>query len=642
MTFSVTGFLLSATFACATALCAATLENKTDAAKPEVLAPGYYALAFEPPAVGSYSLPVIGTAGDGRILDMQGRATTLHQLLGEKYVLLSFIYTQCQDVNGCPLATFVTARVQNRLKEEKALQGKVRFVSISFDPLQDTPAVMQSYGSGFADPDFDWQFVTTASEAELSPILQQYQQSILKEENEQGQQTGVISHILRVFLIDTQKQIRNIYSTSFLHPDTIVNDIKTLLMENRSLAEDRAGVSAHKAAKPSLHGAGDDKYGYESGDYATRALSLENRAGQQADLMKYSNRPPLGLPPLKLTGQDRLTPAKIELGRQLFFDRRLSHNDTFSCAMCHIPEQGFTSNELATAVGIEGRTVRRNSPTLYNVAYAETLFHDARENQLEQQIWSPLLAENEMGNPAVGLVVDKIRAIPEYLRQFQRVFRQPPDIKNIGQAIASYERALVSGNSPFDRWFYGEEKEAISQRAQAGFALFSGKAACSSCHTIGKQFALFTDHQVHNTGIGYRSSMHREPERRRVLVAPGTWLEVDTRAIAMSAEPRPNDLGFYEISEQPQDRWKYKTPGLRNVALTAPYMHDGSLLTLRAVVDFYNAGGIANELLDPRIRPLGLDQDEVAQLVAFLQSLTGDNVDELISDAFAAPVGNVE
>jgi cytochrome c peroxidase len=325
----------------------------------------------------------------------------------------------------------------------------------------------------------------------------------------------------------------------------------------------------------------------------------------------------------------------------LFFDRRLSHNNTFSCAMCHVPEQGFSSNELATAVGIEGRTVRRNSPTIYNVAYLERLFHDGRERTLEQQIWGPLLAHNEMGNPSVGQVMEQIRAIPEYRDRFDKAFAgRPVTMETVGMALASYERVLVSANSPFDRWYYGAEKEAMSADQQAGFRLFTGKANCSSCHLITNESALFTDNSMHNTGIGYQRSMSNPSAETRVQIAPGEHITVRGDVVADASETPPNDLGLYEITENPDDRWKYRTPTLRNVALSAPYMHNGSISTLEEVIAFYNGGGIGNELLDPLLRPLNLSDQESDQLLAFLSALTGDNVDALVADAFAVPVGN--
>ena len=154
-----------------------------------------------------------------------------------------------------------------------------------------------------------------------------------------------------------------------------------------------------------LHGAGDNKDGYATGDYATRSGHLPNRRGETRDLLAMMTPPPLGLPPLEVPADNLLSAEKVALGRKLFFDRRLSLNRTISCAMCHVPEQGFAHNELAMAVGLEGRTVRRNSPTLYNVAYMQRLFHDARDDRLEHQVWQPLLAVNEMANPSVSAVV---------------------------------------------------------------------------------------------------------------------------------------------------------------------------------------------------------------------------------------------
>jgi cytochrome c peroxidase len=151
---------------------------------------------------------------------------------------------------------------------------------------------------------------------------------------------------------------------------------------------------------------------------------------------------------------------------------------------------------------------------------------------------------------------------------------------------------------------------------------------------------LFTDNRMHNTGVGYRRSMSKPPATSRVQIAPGEYIEVRSDVVAEASEPPPGDVGQYEITENPDDRWKYRTPSLRNIALTAPYMHDGSLSTLESVIDFYDRGGVENELRDPLLRPLGLSGGEARQLASFLRALTGDNVDALVADAFAAPVGN--
>ena len=311
--------------------------------------------------------------------------------------------------------------------------------------------------------------------------------------------------------------------------------------------------------------------------------------------------------------------------------------------MCHVPEQGFSSNELAMAVGIEGRSVRRNSPSVYNSAYARLLFHDGREDTLEQQAWGPLLAANEMGNPSIGYVLNKVRQIEDSRGLFEAAFDgQGVSMMTLGMALASYQRTLVSGNSAFDRWYYANDADALSSSAQRGFRLFTGKAGCSACHTVTEAHALFTDHGLHNTGVGYRESMGIRREKERILIAPGVSIEVDRATIEQVGETPPPDVGRYEVTQNPHDRWKYKTPSLRNVALTAPYMHNGSIGTLHEVVDFYASGGVPNELLDPLIHPLQLTEQEKQDLVAFMQSLTGSNVDTLVADAFAAPVGDIK
>jgi len=629
LTLHLTFFLLTGLFA-ANPLQADTMP----AQQQQVLAPGYGSLQFTAPEPGTYLLPALGAAADGNVLDSEGKATTLHKLMGDKVVLLSFIYSTCSDVNGCPLATAVLHKIKNRLKKEPELAAKLRLLTLSFNPGHDTPEMMKHYGQELQDKGVEWRFLTTASEQDLQPILDHYKQNIEKVYDAQGKDTGTFSHILRVYLIDKDKQLRNIYSVSFLHPDTLINDIKTLL-----LAEPKKPKAA--VADASFYAAGDNKANYETGDYQTRSIALTDRVGKPANLLKTIRKPPLGLPAVPAPADNPITKDKVGLGKKLFYDRRLSLNNTFSCAMCHIPEQGFTSNEMATAVGIEGRTVRRNSPTLYNVAYFQTLFHDSRETTLEQQVWGPLLAHNEMANPSIGYVIAKISNSAEYGKLFKQAFGKAPGMETIGMAIAAYERTLNSANSPFDRWYYGHDKKALDDKAQRGFKLFNGKAGCSACHSIGKDYALFTDNGTHNTGIGYRDAMSDSGGGiRRVQVAPGVYVDVENTLIDTVSETKANDLGRYEVTQNPQDRWKYKTPTLRNIGLTAPYMHNGSLATLQDVLEFYNRGGIANENLDPLIKPLNLSPQEMDELKAFLMALTGDNVQELVSDAFAAPVGD--
>ncbi len=622
-------------------------------AKPEmarqdvVLAPGYGSLAFTAPEAGTYSLPVLGKASNGQVIDSDGNEYSLTRLMRKKVVLLSFIFSTCSDINGCPLATSVLHRVKSRLNKEPQLADRVRLLTLSFNPEFDTPEVMEHYGDDFRDGELDWRFLTTRSEQQLQPILKNYNQSRQKEYDKNGRFTGVYSHILRVYLIDRQSRLRNIYSVSFLHPDTLVNDIKTLLMERSGRVaiqdsfdlKDTAQTKTHYLEP--LYRAGDQKTGYESPEDKTQAIGLMERVGKPIDLLEFVIHPPLGLTTVPAPLDNLPTSEKIQLGRKLFYDRRLSLNNTVSCAMCHIPEQGFSSNEMATSVGIEGRTVKRNAPTLYNVAYAQWLFHDGRENTLEQQVWGPLLASNEMANPSVGAVIAKITNSADYDGLFEKAFNRGPGMETIGMAIASYERTLNSANSPFDHWYYGENAKAINDKAERGFHLFRGKAGCVNCHHIRKNDALFMDNRLHNTGVGYREAMLKEPSKHLVQVAPGVFFEIDAAAVNSVSERKPNDLGRYEVTQKPEDRWSYKTPSLRNIALTAPYMHNGSFLTLKQVVEFYNQGGVVNENLDPLIKPLTLTAMEVGDLVAFLNTLTGDNVATLVADAFAAPVGDM-
>jgi cytochrome c peroxidase len=399
-----------------------------------------------------------------------------------------------------------------------------------------------------------------------------------------------------------------------------------------------AGLAQGEQQQPQ-QGPGDFRHGYERSDFQTKSASLQARHGVAADLIIVMETPPLGLPVVPIPDDNPVTGGKIQLGRRLFFDRRLSANNTLSCAMCHIAEQGFAQNELKTPVGMEGKSVRRNAPTIYNTAYLGKLFHDGREFSLENQVWGPLLAANEMGNLSIGAVIRRIESIADYDGLFELAFARGPDVQTIGMALASYERTLVSGDSPFDRWYFGQDQAAISESAQRGFALFSGKAGCVACHTMEQEFALFTDGAFHNTGIGYFATMRSEDEELVVLLAPGQAKRVETDILQSTGTEHFRDLGRYEVTGLPDDRWRYRTPGLRNVALTAPYMHDGSLPSLRDVLLFYNRGGVPNEVLDPLIRPLGLSDAEIEDLLAYLQSLTGSNVDVLVSDAFAAPVG---
>jgi len=570
-------------------------------ASAQVLAPGYRALSFPPPEPGSYRLPVIGPAAGGELLSDTGEPVRLEDLLAGHYSILSFIYGSCDDVNGCPLATAVLYRLFRALKSEPELASQVRLLTLSFDPEHDTPEVMRLYGAGFHGGPVDWRFLTAASDAALAPVLDAYGQGMNRLYDAQGQPSGRFAHVLRVFLIDPERRIRNIYSVSFLHPDLLLADLRTLMLEE--VVDDGAART-------------------QPPDTGGRAL------------LARAARPPLGLPPLPEIEGQPLTAEKVDLGRRLFLDRRLSSNGTLSCALCHIPNQGFTSQAMSRAIGMEGRSLRRNAASLFNVAYVQPLFLDGRERGLDTLTWQELLDPDRMGNRSVAMVLDRLGELPDYQGRFERAFEgRGANMETLGEAMSAYLRTLVSGNAPFDRWRFGGETDAMNLAAKRGFRLFEGKAGCVQCHAIGERDALFTDNRLHDTGIGWARSMHPEPPRRRLELAPGVTLDIDPAALAGTEERRFNDLGLYEVTQNPADRWRFRTPSLRNVDRTAPYMHDGSLPDLAAVVDYYDRGGYPHPEQDPRIRPLGLSADERTDLIAFLRALTGDDLDRLAADS---------
>ena len=403
-----------------------------------------------------------------------------------------------------------------------------------------------------------------------------------------------------------------------------------------------AEVSGAETAQalPSDHrvGLADSRVGYESQAYVTDSKGVIVSLGQRQSLHRLSETPPLGLPQLA----SPLQAGEINLGRQLFFDRRLSVNETLSCAMCHIPEQGFTQPGLAPPVGRLGGGGRRSVPSLYNVAYTGVLFLDGRETSLEDQIWSPLLAVNEMANPSREAVLKKLASNADYRAQFNALYPAGLTEESVGRALAAYQRALLSADSPFDRWYFSDQMAAGDAKvtgalypplAKAGFAVFEEKG-CASCHRLNEADALFTDSQFHNTGTGFRR-YGRALRPPKVQLAPGVYVvpTVDAETETFT------DEGRFEVTGNPADRWRYRTPSLRNVALTAPYMHDGSLTTLESVVKFYADGGGGDPMQDPRTSRLRLSQQEQSALVAFLRTLTSDHVDALVSDARSVVIG---
>lgn len=359
----------------------------------------------------------------------------------------------------------------------------------------------------------------------------------------------------------------------------------------------------------------------------------ETLAGLAAVLLMASAagsaEPPLGLPPVPVPADNPQTPEKIALGEKLFRDTRFSSTGDVSCAKCHDPEKAFTDSPLVTSEGIKKLTGTRNAPTVVNSAYFTSMFWDGRAEALEDQSLLPITNPVEMGLPDLSPVLQIVRTDPEYAAAFKQVFgKSGEDItqKEVGQAIAAFERTIISGDSPFDRWYFGGDESAMSEAAVRGFDLFRNKARCVSCHTIEQDHALFTDNKFHNIGVGInriQKDVHQLAPQ--FLKAKAEGIDVDEEVLT---DPRVSELGRFAITNSLDEIGAFKTSTLRNIAVTPPYMHDGRLATLREVVEHYNNGGITNpddpvnDFLSGGIRPLNLTEQEIADLVAFMEALT--------------------
>jgi len=317
------------------------------------------------------------------------------------------------------------------------------------------------------------------------------------------------------------------------------------------------------------------------------------------------------------------TAEKIALGQKLFFDGRLSVDGTVACATCHDPQRAFT-DARPTSIGVQGRIGQRNSPTVLNALYNKSQFWDGRAKTLEDQAALPIANPVEMGQPDLEAAVASLAALPEYQQAFQRVFGRPPNGQDLVRALASYERTLTSFDSPFDRFLAGDDR-AIDAAAKRGWVLFNDRARCNKCHALPDEtpdLTNFKDDDFHNIGVlivrHHVVPLAREAEK---LVDSGNAADVDRAAIGtdMSA------LGRFLITKKEPDIASFKTPGLRNVLVTGPYFHDGSHPTLWDVLDHYNKGaGPQDPWLDQDIQPLGLQEGELDDLVAFMASLTSD------------------
>ena len=285
-----------------------------------------------------------------------------------------------------------------------------------------------------------------------------------------------------------------------------------------------------------------------------------------------------------------LTEEKIKLGKRLFFDKSLSIDKTISCASCHIPEKGFAEDEQFST-GVGGKKGNHNAPTVINRLFSTRQFWDGRASSLEEQAVGPVHNPVEMAMPDPKVVEERLKGDPIYAEQFKTAF--PPDgainEDHIAKAIASFERTVLSGNSPYDRFIAGD-KNAMSESAQRGYAIFKDekKGNCVTCHVTFN----FTDENYNNLGVGMKG--------------------------------KTPDLGHYAVSKLEGHKGAFKTPTLRDVARTAPYMHDGSEGTLEDVISLYEKGGVANQWLSAKMKPIKLNKQEKADLVEFLKALSGE------------------
>jgi cytochrome c peroxidase len=316
------------------------------------------------------------------------------------------------------------------------------------------------------------------------------------------------------------------------------------------------------------------------------------------------------------------TQAQVALGRKLYFDPRLSRDGTVACATCHDVSRGFTDHRN-TSEGIGDQIGRRNAPPTINALFFETQFWDGRAASLEEQAKLPIVNPIEMGMPDAKAATAAIASDPEYQTAFQAAYGRAPNYDDVGRAIAAFERTLVFISAPFDRFARGDTT-AIGEDARAGFALFNGKARCISCHQMSGSRPVGTDNRFHNVGVSARHRNFEELAKRGlVAIAKNDSTESIDR---LALETDLSELGRFTVTRSRADIGAFKTPAVRNVGVTGPYMHDGSLRTLWDVMDHYNKGGEPNPFLDGGIEPLALSEREIDQVVAFLFSLTDERL----------------
>ncbi len=334
------------------------------------------------------------------------------------------------------------------------------------------------------------------------------------------------------------------------------------------------------------------------------------------------------------------TPEKVGLGELLFHDDRFSTTGDVSCATCHDAAKAFTDSPLTVSEGIEGKKGTRNAPTVVNAVYFTSQFWDGRSPSLEDQSLHPFVNPVEMGLEDHEPILEIVRSDPDYVEAFQNVFGVSADeiaMDHVTKAIAAFERTQVAGDSPFDRWYFAGEKGAMTAQQVRGFDIFINEGRCVSCHVVEQTQALFTDNRFHNIGVGINRIQGDVAELAgEFLHAEATAAEVDVKVLT---DPRTSEIGRFAITTTFDDVGAFKTPTLRNVAVTAPYMHDGSVATLRDAVVHYNNGGVTNEgdpvndFLSGGMRPLNLTEEQIDDLVAFMEALTSPQFADLAEEA---------